>query len=151
MKRLFFAAALMAFLLCAYVAAAATITGVDVLEYGLYTYDEKVVLVEERHGSTKLSNIRKLQSTYEIPYRENTFFSIKYVLNSPDANEQVDVELRVTSPTGGVSKGALKLYTGVPTVTNIEFSDKDAPGAYLFQIVQDETVLLSKEITLLRN
>lgn len=147
MKRLFFAAALIAFLLYSYVATAATINGVDVLEYGLYTYDSKVVVVEERHGSTKLSNIRHLATTLEIPFRENTFFSIKYVLKSPDPKAKVDVELHITNPAGDVSKGNMELFTDNITVTNIEFTKNDLPGDYLFEIKNGDEVLLSKTIT----
>ena len=107
MKRLLKAACLlMCFLFCA-TAFAANVTGVSILEYGLYTYDEKVIVVEDKQGSTKLSNIRLIKQTLDIPLRENTFFSIKYILESPKPNQDVDIELRVTNPGGETNTGTV--------------------------------------------
>ncbi len=149
MKRLLKAACLlMCFLFCA-TAFAANVTGVSILEYGLYTYDEKVIVVEDKQGSTKLSNIRLIKQTLDIPLRENTFFSIKYILESPKPNQDVDIELRVTNPGGETNTGTVTTRTGQPTITNIEFTEKDTPGVYLLQILSDGNVLLSRNINLL--
>ena len=128
---------------------AATVTGVDVLEFGLYTYDDKVVLVEERQGTTKLSNIRRLKETLEIPLRPNAFFGIKFVLKSLQPRQDVSITIRVTNPNGEPSAGSLTTLTGVPTTTTIDFTELDPPGAYLLEILQDDRVLLSRTVTLI--
>lgn len=130
-------------------ARAAQVTAVEVIEYGLYTYDEKIMVVEERQNTSKLSNIRLLKETLDIPKGEKTFFGIKYVLKSPGKSVPVDIELRVTPPGGKASTGSMQAYTGVPTVTNIEFGANDPPGTYLFQVLQQDRVLLSRKINLI--
>jgi len=133
--------------LMAATAQAGLVTDVEVLEYGLYTYDEKVVMMEQSNGSAKLSNIRHLRETLDIPTGDQTFFSIKYILEAAgNAQKEVTIELRVTTPSGETSKGAIKARTDVPTTTNIEFTEKDAPGAYLFQVLEGNEVLFSRTI-----
>lgn len=133
--------------LTAFAAHAGLVTDVDVLEYGLYTYDEKVVMMERRHEGAKLSNIRLLKETLDIPVGAQTFFGIKYVLHAADnAKREIVLELRVTTPEGETSKGSITALTGVPTTTNIEFTEKDTAGVYLFQVIEGDEVLLSKKI-----
>lgn len=129
---------------------AATVTKVDVLEYGLYTFDDKVVMLEKKPDGVKLSNIRQIRQTLDIPLDEQTFFSIKYVLHGNDEPQNLDIELRVTNPAGETSTGSMKARTGVPTTTNIEFTKHDLPGEYLFQVLHGDNVLLSKKINLIK-
>jgi len=129
---------------------AATVTGVDVLEYGLYTFDDKVVMLEKKPDGVKLSNIRLIRQTLDIPFDEQTFFSIKYVLHSKE--ESRPSTSKSASPTlpAKPAPGSMKALTGVPTTTNIEFTDHDHPGTYLLQVLHGDHVLLSKKINFIK-
>ncbi len=129
---------------------AAQVTGVEVLEYGLYAYDDKVVLVESDSDTAKLSNIQHLQTTLDIPIREHNFFSIRYVINTNPSGQRLQIELRVTNPSGGVSSGTMEAVSGSLTITNIEFSENDATGAYTLQILHNDQELLAKTLNVTR-
>ncbi len=130
---------------------AATSPTAEVLEYGLYTYDNKVVVVEEQSsGAAKLSNIRHLKTTLDIPILKNNFFSIKYVINTDKPGQVLEIELRVTTPDGKVSTGKLKAVAGNVTITNIEFTETDNPGEYVLEVLHKNQVLFTKNINVIR-
>jgi len=140
--------ALVLVFLCAGMAAAMQITGVEVKDYGLFAYDEKAVEVEtpKPSGETKLSNIRLVERTTTIPMAPNTFFSMDFLINSKPQGQQIEIELRVKNPKGETSKGTLNIVTGQVTTTTIEFGDKDPTGAYVLSIHYKDKELLSKEL-----
>ncbi len=127
-------------------AQAAEVTGVEVLEYGLYAYDEKVVLVESDADTAKLSNIQHIQTTLDIPILENNFFSIRYLINTKIPGQRLNILLQVTDPSGGISSGSMEAVSGALTITNIEFSENDPPGVYTLQILHNDQELLSKTL-----
>jgi hypothetical protein len=131
-------------------AQAAEVTGVEVMEYGLFAYDEKVVLVESDADTAKLSNIQHMKTTLDIPILKNNFFSIRYVINTTIPGQRLDIQLQVTDPSGGVSSGSMEALSGALTITNIEFSENDPPGAYTLQILHNDQELISKTLNVTR-
>lgn len=127
-------------------ARAADVTDVEVLEYGLYVYDEKVVLVESDEDTAKLSNIQHIQTTLDIPILKNNFFSIRYLINTKTPGQSLNILLQVTDPSGGISSGSMEAVSGALTITNIEFSENDPPGVYILKILHNDQELLSKTL-----
>jgi hypothetical protein len=131
---------------------AAEIASVDVKDYGVYSYDEKSVAVETSktgaESGPKLTNIRLVEKTYRVPKAPKTFFSIEFLPNGAPKEQGVEIELRLKSPKGDVSKGLMLVIPGRATATSIEFSEMDPVGVYHLSIFYKGKELLAKDVTL---
>ncbi len=122
-----------------------------VLDYGVYRYDDKIVVVtvppKESEKASKLSNISLIDQSAKLPIQKNTFFSISYKLEGEPASEPVDLDLKISSPGGITSTGLFTVRVGDVTTTTIEVSPEDVPGKYVLEISYKNRNLLKKEIT----
>ncbi len=132
-------------------AQALEIKQLKVLDYGVYRYDEKIVLVtsppDGSEKAAKLSNISLIDTSAKLPIQENTFFSISYVLEGEPGGEPVDLDLKVSRPGGVTSSGLFTVRMGVVTTNTIEVAPDDLPGKYILEIQYKNRNLLKKEIT----
>lgn len=142
------------FFLGAATAAAMDVTGIDIKEYGVYAYDDKTVSVEApKNGAaadTKLTNIRLVERTYRVPLAPMTFFNLEFVVNGKPQGQEIDIELRIKTPRGETSKGIMKVITGQPASTSIEFAEPDQTGVYVLSIRHKERELFAKELNVYR-
>ncbi len=139
------------FLTVAATAQALEIKQLKVLDYGVYHYDEKIVLVttppDGSEKAAKLSNISLVDKSAKLPIQKNTFFSISYVLEGEPAGEPVDLDLTVSRPGGVTSSGLFTVRIGTVTTNTIEVAPDDVAGKYILEIQHKNRNLLHKEIT----
>lgn len=132
-------------------ALALEINQLKVVDYGVYQYDEKIVMVtkapQRSDKAAKLSNINLIGKSTRLPIQKNTFFSISYVLDGEPAGEPVDLDLKISRPNGVTSTGLFTVRVGDVTTNTIEVSPEDIPGKYVLEISHKNRNLLKKEIT----
>lgn len=118
------------------------VLAVDVLEYGLYSYDSKNIRTKKSGKSQNavLSNIRLVGKTTDVAVKDNTFFGVQYLVKT-DLPRTLLVEILLTLPSGEVRKGAAEIRTNSPAVSNLVFGENDAPGEYGFAIKHKDAVL----------
>lgn len=133
------------------VACALEIKQLKVIDYGVYRYDEKIVVVttppEGSDKASKLSNINLLDKSAKLPVQKNAFFSISYVIEGEPEGQPLDLDLTISKPSGVTTAGFFTVRIGEVTTNTIEVSPEDAPGKYRLEIRHKNRKLLEKELT----
>jgi hypothetical protein len=140
--------------------AAGEATGVEIVEFGLYTADVAGEL-REPNGivSNVIENICHIATTTTVPMRPGVLFGMRYRVEGSPAGEIVDLTMAVQFPTALQPSGAARpvrrherqamLAIGTTSYTGYSF-DQDwefVPGNWTLEVFQGGRKLAEKSFT----
>ncbi|CAN5722864.1 hypothetical protein BH10PSE6_BH10PSE6_21330 [soil metagenome] len=141
-------------------AAAGEASGVEIVEFGLYTADVAGEL-REPNGivSNVIENICHIATTTTVPMRPGVLFGMRYRVDGASAGDPVDLTLAVQFPTALQPSGAARpvtrhernaiLAVGTTSYTGYSF-DQDwefVPGTWTLEVLQRGRKLAEQSFT----
>jgi hypothetical protein len=152
--------ALTAMLCAASPAAAGEVSGVEIVEYGLYTADVTGQL-RDPNGivSNVVENLCHIETTSTVPMRRALHFGFRYRVDGPVAGDTVELTLAVRFPSPVQPTPAIQPLTrhergatlAVGTVSYTGYSFDQAwefmPGTWRLEVLQGHRTLAEKRFT----
>lgn len=145
---------------CAATAAAGEASGIEIVEYGLYTADVTGQL-RDSNGviSNVVENLCHVETTTSVPMREAIHFGFRYRVDGPVPGDAVELTMTVRFPSAVRPAGAVKPLTrhergatlAVGTVSYTGYSFDQAwefmPGTWTLEVLQHGRKLAEKSFT----